>query len=121
MIYFVENAAIPAIAGNPFRKVLLIGRYMITREQILKIARLGKLKLSDAEVEDFTGQLGSILEFVEQLDRVDTGAVEPTCFMAPQHDPFRDDVEKPSLSPGETLRNGPKVKNGFFAIPKVIG
>lgn len=94
---------------------------MITREQILKIAKLGRLKLSDAEVENFTGQLGSILEFVEQLDRVDTTGVEPTCFMEPPHDPLRDDAEKPSLSPEETLRNGPKVTNGFFSIPKVIG
>ena len=94
---------------------------MITRDQILKIAKLGRLKLSDAEVGNFTGQLGSILEFVEQLDRVDTKGVEPTCFMEPPHDPLRDDVEKPSLSPGEALRNGPKVTKGFFAVPKVIG
>lgn len=94
---------------------------MITREQILKIARLGKLKLSEAEVENFTGQLGSILEFVDQLDRVDTSNVEPTCFMEPPHDPLRDDNEKPSLAPEVLLRNGPKVTNGFFAVPKVIG
>jgi aspartyl-tRNA(Asn)/glutamyl-tRNA(Gln) amidotransferase subunit C len=94
---------------------------MITREQILKIAKLGKLKLTETEIENFTGQLGSILEFVEQLDRVDTKGVEPTCFMEPPHDPLRDDTEKPSLTPEEILQNGPKVKNGFFAVPKVIG
>ena len=94
---------------------------MITREQILKIAKLGRLTLSETEVESFTGQLGSILEFAEQLNRVDTQGVEPTCFMEPPHDPLRDDIEKPSLTPGEILQNGPKVKNGFFAVPKVIG
>jgi aspartyl-tRNA(Asn)/glutamyl-tRNA(Gln) amidotransferase subunit C len=94
---------------------------MITREQILKIAKLGKLKLSEAEIENFTGQLGSILEFAEQLNKVDTGVIEPTCFMKPPHDPLRDDVEQPSLSPEDLLSNGPKIKNGFFAVPKVIG
>jgi len=94
---------------------------MITREQILKIAKLGKLKLSEAEIENFTGQLGSILEFVEQLDKVDTNNIDPTCFMEPPHDPLRDDAEKPSLTQEEILQNGPSVKKGFFAIPKVIG
>lgn len=94
---------------------------MISREQILKIAKLGKLKLSETEIENFTGQLGSILDFVEQLNKVDTRGVEPTCFMEPPHDPLRDDVEKPSLTPGEILQNAPKVKNNFFAVPKVIG
>ena len=94
---------------------------MIDREQVLKIAKLARLKLSEAEIGNFTGQLGSILEFVKQLDQVDTSKVEPTCFVEPSHDPLRDDIEKPSLTQEEALRNGPKVKKGFFAIPKVIG
>ena len=94
---------------------------MIDREQVLRIAELARLKLSEAEIGNFTGQLGSILEYVKQLDEVDTAKVEPTCFMEPSHDPLRDDTEKPSLSQEESLQNGPKVKKGFFAIPKVIG
>lgn len=94
---------------------------MITREEVLKIANLARLKLSETEIGNFTGQLGSILDYVKQLDEVATAEVEPTCFMEPSHDPLRDDTEKPSLSQEEALRNGPKVKNGFFSIPKVIG
>jgi aspartyl-tRNA(Asn)/glutamyl-tRNA(Gln) amidotransferase subunit C len=93
---------------------------MIDREQVLKIANLAKLNLSEEETDKFTGQLGAILDFVKQLDNVDTGTVEPTCFVVPSHDPLRDDAEKPSLPQEETLRNGPKVKKGFFAVPKVI-
>jgi aspartyl-tRNA(Asn)/glutamyl-tRNA(Gln) amidotransferase subunit C len=94
---------------------------MITRDQVLQIAKLARLKLSEEEIEKFTGQLGDILEFAEQLNKLDTRDVEPTCFVAPTHDPLRDDCEKPSLTTEEILQNGPKVKNGFFAIPKVIG
>jgi aspartyl-tRNA(Asn)/glutamyl-tRNA(Gln) amidotransferase subunit C len=94
---------------------------MIDRDQVLKIAKLARLQLSEQEISDFTGQLGSIFEFVEQLNKVDTSAIEPTCFMEPEHDPHRDDSEKPSLSVDEALKNGPSVKKGFFAIPKVIG
>jgi aspartyl-tRNA(Asn)/glutamyl-tRNA(Gln) amidotransferase subunit C len=94
---------------------------MIDREQVLRVAELARLRISEDEVEKFTDQLGSILEFVEQLKSVDTAEVEPTCFLEPLHDPTRPDVEKPSLSREDLLQNGPKVKNGFFAIPKVIG
>jgi aspartyl-tRNA(Asn)/glutamyl-tRNA(Gln) amidotransferase subunit C len=94
---------------------------MIDREQVLRVAELARLKISEEEVTKFTVQLGSIIEFVEQLKSVDTSDVEPTCFVEPLHDPTRPDVEKPSLSQDELLKNGPKVKNGFFAIPKVIG
>jgi aspartyl-tRNA(Asn)/glutamyl-tRNA(Gln) amidotransferase subunit C len=94
---------------------------MIDREQVLRIAELARLKLSEAEIGNFTGQLGSILEYVKQLDEVDTSKVAPTCFVEPSHDALRDDIEKPSLTQEEALRNGPKVKKSFFAIPKVIG
>ena len=94
---------------------------MITREQVLRVAELARLKISEEEVETFTKQLGSILEFIEQLKELDTSNIEPTCFLEPSHDPLRDDVEKPSLTPEQALANGPKVKNGFFAVPKIIG
>ena len=94
---------------------------MITREKVLQIAKLARLKLSEQEIENFTGQLGSILGFAEQLNQLDTQGVEPTCFMVPPHDPLRDDSETPSLDQEAALQNGPKVKNGFFVIPKVIG
>jgi aspartyl-tRNA(Asn)/glutamyl-tRNA(Gln) amidotransferase subunit C len=94
---------------------------MIDREKVLHIAKLARLRLSEREINDFTGQLGSIFEFVEQLNSVDTSAIDPTCFMEPEHDPLRDDSERPSLPVDETLKNGPSVKKGFFAIPKVIG
>ncbi|MBN2188546.1 MAG: Asp-tRNA(Asn)/Glu-tRNA(Gln) amidotransferase subunit GatC, partial [Chitinispirillaceae bacterium] len=93
---------------------------MIDREQVLKTAQLARLKLSEKETADFTGQLGAIIDFVKQLDGVDTAGVEPTCFVEPPHDPTRADAERPSLTQEETLRNGPKVKQGFFAVPKVI-
>jgi aspartyl-tRNA(Asn)/glutamyl-tRNA(Gln) amidotransferase subunit C len=94
---------------------------MIDREQVLRVAELARLRISEEEVETFTVQLGSIFEFVERLKNIDTSAIEPTCFVEPLQDPTRPDVEKPSLPRDELLQNGPKVKNGFFAIPKVIG
>ncbi|MFP4162913.1 MAG: Asp-tRNA(Asn)/Glu-tRNA(Gln) amidotransferase subunit GatC [Chitinispirillaceae bacterium] len=94
---------------------------MINREHVLHIARLARLNLSEEEIENFTHQLGSILEYVEQLNTADICGVEPTCFVAPSHDPLRDDKEMPSLDHQELLKNGPCVKKDHFAVPKVIG
>jgi aspartyl-tRNA(Asn)/glutamyl-tRNA(Gln) amidotransferase subunit C len=94
---------------------------MIDREHVLHIARLARLKLTDDEVEDFTRQMGSILEYVEQLDQSPTEGVEATSVMAREHDSLRDDVPVLSLDREAILRNGPQVKLDHFAVPKVIG
>jgi aspartyl-tRNA(Asn)/glutamyl-tRNA(Gln) amidotransferase subunit C len=93
---------------------------MINKDVVKHIADLSRLSLSDTEVESYSRQLGSILSYVEHLDKVDTSGVEPTAFIAPAHDPLRDDTETPSLSPEELLANGPKVALGHFAVPKII-
>ena len=94
---------------------------MIDRNVVLHIAGLARLGVSNEDVERMTVQLGSILSYIEQLNSVDTSQVEPTSFMAPEHDPFRDDTERPSLTHDKILQNGPCLKKGYFAIPKVIG
>ncbi len=94
---------------------------MIERKDVEYIAELARLNLSPEEIEEFTKQLGSILNYVEELKQVNTEDVEPTCFVSPEHDPLRDDTEQPSLTTQEALSNAPNAKKGFFAIPKVIG
>jgi aspartyl-tRNA(Asn)/glutamyl-tRNA(Gln) amidotransferase subunit C len=93
---------------------------MIDRTHVEYIAGLARLNLTAEEIDSYTRQIGAVLDHVEQLERVDTTGVEPTCFVVPQHDPLRDDVAGESLSVGRALQNGPVVRNGFFAIPKVI-
>ena len=94
---------------------------MIDRAVVEKIAGLARLELTDAEKDAHAHDLAAILGYVEQLKAVDTEGVEPTAYLIPEHDPLRDDVVKPSLDKEDALSNGPKVKNGFFAVPKVIG
>jgi aspartyl-tRNA(Asn)/glutamyl-tRNA(Gln) amidotransferase subunit C len=94
---------------------------MIDREHVLHIAKLARLKLTDEEVDHFTGQLGSILDYVEQLEAAPTEGVDPTSIMAPEHDALREDQPEPSLERDEVLKNGPEVKEDHFAVPKVIG
>jgi len=93
---------------------------MIDKTHVKHIADLSRLSLTDAETESYADQLASILDYVEQLNKVDTSGVEATSFMAPACDPMRDDVQSASLPSDKLLENGPKVKNGYFAVPKVM-
>jgi aspartyl-tRNA(Asn)/glutamyl-tRNA(Gln) amidotransferase subunit C len=93
---------------------------MIDKEQVKHVAKLARLSISDSEVESFTHHLGSVLDYVEQLNAADTSNVEPTAFVAPTYDPMRDDVPAESLTAQQLLANGPKVTKGHFAVPKVI-
>jgi len=94
---------------------------MIDREQVLHVAQLARLELTEDEIVNFTAQLGSVLGYMNQLDEADTAGVEPTCYVVPSHDPLRDDAEADSLPPEAALANGPSVKKGHFAVPKIIG
>jgi aspartyl-tRNA(Asn)/glutamyl-tRNA(Gln) amidotransferase subunit C len=94
---------------------------MIDREHVLHIAKLARLNLTEEEVGSFTRQLGSILEYVDQLDRAPTEGIEATSVMACDHDSMRDDVVAASLDHEAILGNGPQVKLDHFAVPKVIG
>lgn len=94
---------------------------MVGPEDVKYVADLARLQLTDTEVEAFTHQLSAIVDYVAQLNEVDTSNVEPTAFVAPEHDPMRKDVATGSLPRERILRNGPSVKKDHFAIPKVIG
>lgn len=94
---------------------------MVGPEDVKYVAALARLQLTDSEVEAFTHQLSAIVDYVAQLNEVDTSDVEPTAFVGPEHDPTRKDVPGGSLPREQILQNGPSVKKDHFAIPKVIG
>ncbi|NWF54528.1 MAG: Asp-tRNA(Asn)/Glu-tRNA(Gln) amidotransferase subunit GatC [Syntrophaceae bacterium] len=92
----------------------------ISRKEVEHVARLARLKFSEAEMERFTTQLNSILEYMDKLQELDTGAVEPTFHAVAQRNVFRDDRVLPSASQELTLSNAPDGDRGFFRVPKII-
>lgn len=70
----------------------------ISREEVEKVAVLARLLLSEEELQKMTRELGAILEYVAQLDRVDTAGVEPMAHALDAHDVFRPDELRPSLA-----------------------
>jgi aspartyl-tRNA(Asn)/glutamyl-tRNA(Gln) amidotransferase subunit C len=92
----------------------------LSQNEVEYVARLARLELSEAEKDQFTGELNGILDFVEKLNQLDTAAVEPTAHAIPVTNVFRPDRVRPSLDPELALSNAPDRVNNFFKVPKVL-
>ena len=92
----------------------------ISRKEVTHVARLARLKLDQKQVELFTTQLNTVLEYMEKLKEVDTSKVKPTFHITPMHNVFREDDVRPSLSKDESLENAPEKTEDCFVVPKVI-
>ncbi len=92
----------------------------IDRAQVRKVAKLSRLDLTEAEVEEFTGQLSAILEYVEKMNELDTTNVEPLAHCLPVSNVFREDSVKESLGTENALANAPQRDGEFFKVPKIL-
>jgi aspartyl-tRNA(Asn)/glutamyl-tRNA(Gln) amidotransferase subunit C len=93
----------------------------ITIQDVEHIAKLAKLEFTDAEKEKFTHQLNQILEYMDQLNSLDTSTVEPLSHVIELSNVFRKDEVKSGVSTEEALKNAPEKNEQFFKVPKVIG
>jgi aspartyl-tRNA(Asn)/glutamyl-tRNA(Gln) amidotransferase subunit C len=93
----------------------------VTVKEVEHIAQLARLEYSDSEKEGFTHRMNQILEYIEQLNTLDTSNVEPLSHVIELKDVFREDESKPSVSTEEALKNAPSRTEEFFKVPKVIG
>lgn len=92
----------------------------IDAEQVRKVAKLARLDLTEAEVEEFTGQLSAILGYVEKMNELDTEGVEPLAHCLAITNCFREDVVTESLGTEVTLANAPETDGEFFKVPKIL-
>jgi len=93
----------------------------LTREQVEKVSLLARLRLSPAELETMTAQLGAIVGYIEQLSELDTDKVEPMAHAVELHNVFRPDEVRPSTDRAEMLANAPSSDREFFLVPTVLG
>ena len=87
---------------------------------MLEIAKLAKLELTEVEIEELREQLGRILEHFRAIEQIDTSNVLPMKHILADHNVFRPDEPRPSLSQDDVLKNAPNARDGFFEVPKVI-
>ncbi|HVX84442.1 MAG TPA: Asp-tRNA(Asn)/Glu-tRNA(Gln) amidotransferase subunit GatC [Phycisphaerae bacterium] len=88
--------------------------------QVRHVARLARLKLTDADVARYATQLTAILGYVAQLKSVDVTGAEPMAHPLPLKNVMRDDVVAPGLSTDQVLANAPAREGPYFAVPKVL-
>ncbi|OFV94450.1 MAG: hypothetical protein A3G76_16155 [Acidobacteria bacterium RIFCSPLOWO2_12_FULL_65_11] len=95
----------------------------LTREQVAAIAALAHLELDADELDLFARQLGDILTYADQLQRIDTTGVPPTASVLTRHPSDRADQVRPSLTLDEAMANAPDAARdaGLFRVPRVIG
>ena len=92
----------------------------IDQAQVRKVAKLSRLELTETEIEEFTGQLSAILDYVEKMNELDTTSVEPLAHCLPISNVFREDKVKDSLGTEKTLANAPQRDGEFFKVPKIL-
>ncbi|MBA4062126.1 MAG: Asp-tRNA(Asn)/Glu-tRNA(Gln) amidotransferase GatCAB subunit C [Isosphaera sp.] len=92
----------------------------LSLDDIRKVARLARLELSEADLVRMQGQLSAILDYVAQLNELDTADVEPLAHPLPIQNVFRPDEPAPSLPPAAALQNAPATVGDYFAVPAVF-
>jgi len=96
----------------------------ISREDVVRVAELAYLELSEAELENYRKQIDEILEYIGKLDELDTTNVEPMAQVLTDDQTadatLRADVEVPCGLAGEILKQAPDPEAPYFRVPKVI-
>ena len=90
---------------------------MIDREQVLHVARLARLRLSEEEVDRMAGEMSTILEHVETMNELDLEGVEPTSHVVELQNVLREDVPRECLPRERALEQAPDTADGGFRVP----
>ena len=84
------------------------------------VAHLARLALTPDEKAKFSEQLGDVLKYIKQLEKVDVSGVEPTAHAYPVYNVWADDVAQPGLPVEAALKNAPAQRNNMIVVPKVV-
>jgi aspartyl-tRNA(Asn)/glutamyl-tRNA(Gln) amidotransferase subunit C len=90
---------------------------VIDREQVLQVARLARLELSDDEVERMAGELSGVLDHIERIGELDLDGVEPTSHVVALENVLRADEPAPSLTRERALAGAPDATDAGFRVP----
>jgi aspartyl-tRNA(Asn)/glutamyl-tRNA(Gln) amidotransferase subunit C len=92
----------------------------ITNKDVQQVALLSRLEIPTEDMEQVTGELNAILDYMLVLNRVDTTGIEPTAHVLPLQNVMRPDQVAPSLPRELALANAPEQEEGYFKVPKIM-
>ena len=90
----------------------------LTREDVLKLADIAKLELSETQADALLGDLEKMLGFVGKVRALDLDGVEPLVYMTDRENVLRDDVPTEALSHTDAMRNAPGADSDYFRVPR---
>jgi aspartyl-tRNA(Asn)/glutamyl-tRNA(Gln) amidotransferase subunit C len=90
---------------------------MIDREQVLHVARLARIRLTDEEVERMSGELSSVLDHIEKIGELELEGVEPTSHVVELENVLRPDEPRPSIERERALEQAPDSDGSGFRVP----
>lgn len=93
----------------------------LSREEVVRIAELAKLELTDAEMDLYAGQLTPILQYFQRLQELDTSQIPPTASVLPLKNVLRTDVASPAIKPADAVANAPDKEDDQFRVSAVLG
>jgi len=92
----------------------------VNKQLVERLAQLNRLSLTEAEKTRLQGDLQQILDFMDQLNELNTSAVEPLIYMTEAVNRWRADEARITITRDEALKNAPEKANGLFRVPKVL-
>lgn len=93
----------------------------LSRDDVVYVAKLARLGLSDPEIDRMQDQLSSILEHIAAIEELDTDAIPPTAQVIALTNVMRADIVTGSLPPAAVLANAPRKRDGFFEVQAILG
>ncbi|HIG82704.1 MAG TPA: Asp-tRNA(Asn)/Glu-tRNA(Gln) amidotransferase subunit GatC [Verrucomicrobia bacterium] len=84
------------------------------------VADLARLELTEDECERFSEQLNKVIDFIKQLEKLETDSIEPMAHASPVYDVMRDDVSRPGFGTDTALLNAPMTSNNQFKVTRVV-
>ncbi len=92
----------------------------LSRAQVMDIAELAKLELTEQEIEHYAEQLSAVLDYASRLEQLNTDDIPPTASVLPLQNVMRDDVARPSLPREQAVANAPAEVDGQFRVDAVL-
>lgn len=92
----------------------------VSKEEVLHIANLSKLYISDDKLEKYTKDLSNVVDLANSLEKVDVNGINPTNHILDIKNVFRKDEVEDSYKRGDILKNAPEAQGGCVSVPKVV-
>lgn len=93
----------------------------LSKDDVIHVAKLSRLRLTDEEIEHFGEQLSNVLGYMSKLSELDVEGVEPMAHALDVTNVLREDVPVDGMPTDKALMNAPQQADGFFRVPKILG